>query len=355
MQDRIYEYYRDELRYLYEEGAEFSANYQDIAGLLDFKKNADEDPFVRRLVEAFAFLTARIQMKIDSDFPQIAEAMLEQVMPLCTKPFPAMAVVQFDPGDQLKPGGEFLKRNETNLKLENYTETYFRTCYDLHCHAIEVFTCRLTRDFKENQEAIGKQSAAVLVTDIRGQDGLSLNVALGESANSLVLYFADSDTQFETAELVLNPGNLLGFGYQLPDGRHFQFDRQQLRTLGFETSEQLLPVSEGLPHEYQLLLELFAYPLKHLFFEIPIPMEVAQADVSHFQLFFYLRTSTERLESLIGRDSLQLNCCPAVNLHKSQTVSTKISRYCVNTVIDANLTNTDFEIFDPGDRYCDRR
>ena len=348
MHNRIYEYYRDELRYLYEEGAEFSANFQDVAGLLDFKKNADEDPFVRRLVEAFAFLTARIQMKIDSDFPQIAEALLEQVMPLCTKPFPAMAVVQFDPGEQLKPGGEFLKKDETNLKLDNYSETYFRTCYDLRCAALKVKSCKLSRDFKENQEEIGKKSAAVLASDIQGSDGLSLNVALGENADSLTLYLADPDIQYETAELLLNPGNLLGFGYQLPDGTHFQFDTRDLRVLGFERDEQVMPVSDCLPHEYQILLELFAYPLKHLFFQIPIPPEVSLSTDSKFQLFFYLRTSNERLESLISDSSLRLNCCPAVNLHKAQTVSTKISRYCVNTVVDANLTNTDFEIFDLG-------
>ena len=247
MQNRIYEYYRDELRYLYEEGAEFSANYQDIAGLLDFQKNADEDPFVRRLVEAFAFLTARIQMKIDSDFPQIAEALLEQILPLSTKPFPAMSVVQFDPGDQLKPGGEFLQKDQTNLKLENYSETYFRTCYDLHCTATEVNSCSLTRDFKENQENIGKQSAAVLCVQISGQDGLSLNVALGESFKNLTLYFADPDIQFEMAELILNPGNLLGLGYQMPDKTHIQFDRSELRVLGFEKNEQVLPLNDGLP------------------------------------------------------------------------------------------------------------
>ena len=79
-----------------------------------------------------------------------------------------------------------------------------------------------------------------------------------------------------------------------------------------------------------------------------MPSQVAQSSENGFQLFFYLRSSTERLESLISSSSLQLNCCPAINLHKAQTISTKISKYCVNTVIDANLTNTEFEIFDLG-------
>ena len=95
MSNRLFEYYREELRYLYKQGREFSKVHGDEASLLDFERDAREDPFVRRLVEAFAFLTARVQMKQDDDFPQIASAMLEKLLPLATRPFPAFSVVQF--------------------------------------------------------------------------------------------------------------------------------------------------------------------------------------------------------------------------------------------------------------------
>ena len=95
MSNRLFEYYREELRYLYEQGRAFSKVHGDEASLLDFERDAREDPFVRRLVEAFAFLTARVQMKHDDDFPQISSAMLEKLLPLATRPFPAFSVVQF--------------------------------------------------------------------------------------------------------------------------------------------------------------------------------------------------------------------------------------------------------------------
>ena len=349
MNNRIFEYYRDELRYLYEEGARFAEVHTDIASLLDFKKTKEEDPFVRRLVEAFAFLTARIQLKIDSDFPQIAEALLSQVLPLATQPFPALAVVQFEPGDQMKPGGELLLRNETRLQLENYSETYFRTGYDLHCLALKINSCNLTRDFEANNRPIAIRSASVLEIQVEGMEGLNLETALGESQDSLRFYCSDETSQYETAELILNSKNLLGIGIQLDHSNYWEFPATDLRILGFQDDELVLPVPSGLPKEYQILMELFAYPVKHLFFEIPLPSQLGQIEANSFQIFFYLKTSNERLESLIGQNSFKLNCCPAVNLHQLQTVATKISPYCVDTVVEPNLVDSDFEIFELGD------
>ena len=348
MKNRIFEYYRDELRYLYEEGAQFAEVHTDIASLLDFKKTKDEDPFVRRLVEAFAFLTARIQLKIDSDFPQVAEALLSQVLPLATQPFPALAVVYFEPGDQMKPGGELLLRDETRLQLENYSETYFRTAYNMHCLALKIQSCSLTRDFEVNNKPMAKRSASVLEIQIDGMEGLNLETALGDSIGNIRFYCSDEVSQYETAELILNSKNLLGIGVQLDQSNYWEFPASDLRILGFENDELVLPASSGLPKEYQILMELFAYPVKHLFFEVPLPSELAQVEASSFQIFFYLKTSNERLESLIGNNSFKLNCCPAVNLHQLQTVATKISPYCVDAVIEPNLVDSDFEIFELG-------
>lgn len=342
MANRLFEYYREELRFLYEQGRAFSKSHGEEASLLDFERDAQEDPFVRRLIESFSFLTARVQMKLDDDFPQIAGALLEKLLPLATRPFPAFSVVQFEPGDQVKPGGEFLPGQTTRLLLENYSDAHFRTCYDLRCFALDIENCVLKRDFPEARHTIAKPAVSALKLTINGSDGLPLDAALHDR---LRFFIADDNVPFELSELIYNPLSLIGIGLQ---DKHHQWELppSELRVLGFEEHELVLPSFEGLPMEYQLLMELFAYPAKHLFFEIPVPTALRKSDENSFELFLYFKTSNERLESLVGKNSLKLNCCPIVNLFEPQPISRPVSRYCVDTLIDANSANLDFEIFD---------
>ena len=342
MSNRLFEYYREELRYLYKQGREFSKVHGDEASLLDFERDAREDPFVRRLVEAFAFLTARVQMKHDDDFPQISSAMLEKLLPLATRPFPAFSVVQFQPGDQVKPGGEFLPRTKTKLILENYGDTQFRTCYDSRCYALNIVSCDLKRDFPEARHASAKPAVSALKLTIEGSDGLPLQAALHQK---LQLYISNRDIQFELCELIYNSLYRSAIGFQTESGT-WEVGADQLRILGFEEGELILPKFSGLPLEYQLLMELFAYPTKHLFFELPIPLGLLASNENSFELFIYFNTSSERLESIVGNDSLAINCAPVVNLFEPQPIARPINKYCVDTPIDANSGDLDFEIFD---------
>lgn len=342
MANRLFEYYREELRYLYQQGREFSKVHGDEASLLDFERDAREDPFVRRLVESFAFLTARVQMKQDDDFPQIASAMLEKLLPLATRPFPAFSVVQFQSGDQVKPGGEFLPRLKTRLSLENYSDTQFRACYDSRCYALDIVSCQLKRNFPEARHGFAKPAVSALKLTLSGSDGLPLNAALNRE---LRFYISNRDIQFELCELIYNSNSRVGIGFQTDAGT-WELKPDQMRILGFEEDELVLPKFSGLPLEYQLLMELFAYPTKHLFFEIPVPDGLLKSNENRFDMYIYFNTSNERLESIVGDDSLAINCVPVVNLFEPQPIARPISKYCVDSPIDANSGELDFEIFD---------
>ena len=342
MSNRLFEYYRDELRYLYKQGREFSKVHGEEASLLDFERNAREDPFVRRLVEAFAFLTARVQMKQDDDFPQIASAMLEKLLPLATRPFPAFSVVQFQPGDQVKPGGELLPRLETKLSLEQYSDTQFRTCYDSRCYAMNIVSCELKRDFPEARHGFAKPAISAMKIVIEGSDGLPLSAALNQE---LRFFISNRDIQFELCELIYNSAYRQGIGFQTEKGC-WELPADSLRILGYQEDELVLPPFKGLPLEYQILMELFAYPTKHLFFDLPVPAELLKSDENRFELFIYFNTSNERLESVVGDDSLAINCAPIVNLFETQPLARPIGKYCVDSPIDANSGELDFEIFD---------
>lgn len=55
--------------HLREMGAEFAVQFPKIAARLRMDGLEVSDPYVERLLEGFAFLTARVQLKIAAEFP----------------------------------------------------------------------------------------------------------------------------------------------------------------------------------------------------------------------------------------------------------------------------------------------
>src|SRR5919202_3458292 len=95
MRDELLGYYERELVFLRQMGAEFARKYPKIASRLLIEADKSEDPHVERMIEAFAFLTGRIHLKIDDEFPEITESFLNVLYPHYLAPITSMTVVQF--------------------------------------------------------------------------------------------------------------------------------------------------------------------------------------------------------------------------------------------------------------------
>jgi type VI secretion system protein ImpG len=89
-------YYWEELLYLRRMGQGFARTYPKIAGRLELQGDECPDPHVERLIESFAFLTARIQRDLDSDFPEIAAELLDVLYPHYLRSVPSMAIARFE-------------------------------------------------------------------------------------------------------------------------------------------------------------------------------------------------------------------------------------------------------------------
>ena len=76
LQDDLVDYYRREISYLRESGDHFAQRYPKVAQRLSFSGSESKDPHTERLLESFAFLTARVQREIDREFPLAAMAVL---------------------------------------------------------------------------------------------------------------------------------------------------------------------------------------------------------------------------------------------------------------------------------------
>src|SRR6478736_10311706 len=95
MRDDLLLYYERELDYLRKMAGQFAEKNPKVASRLVLEPTKCEDPHVERLLEAFAFLAARIHLKIDDEFPEITEALLSILYPHFIRPIPSTSIVQF--------------------------------------------------------------------------------------------------------------------------------------------------------------------------------------------------------------------------------------------------------------------
>ena len=92
MDPRLIPHYNRELQFVREMGAEFSREYPKIAGRLGLDGFECADPYVERLLEGFAFLASRVQLKLDAQYPVFTQHLLEMLYPQYLRPVPSMAV-----------------------------------------------------------------------------------------------------------------------------------------------------------------------------------------------------------------------------------------------------------------------
>ena len=135
MRDELLGYYERELSFLRQMGAEFAEKYPKIAGRLQLEPDTCEDPHVERLIEAFAFLASRVHLKVDDEFPEITESLLNVLYPHLLAPIPSMSVVQFvlDPSQVSLQSGQKIPRGAMLYSRSVAgTSCRFRTAYPVH-------------------------------------------------------------------------------------------------------------------------------------------------------------------------------------------------------------------------------
>ena len=98
--DSLLAYFNRELEALRGLAGEFAERHPKIAGRLRLTKDTVDDPHVGRLLEGVAFLGARVQHRLDDEFPELTDGLLSVLYPHYLAPMPSVAITRFaaDPG-----------------------------------------------------------------------------------------------------------------------------------------------------------------------------------------------------------------------------------------------------------------
>src|SRR5215469_11144654 len=184
MNRALLSHYNSELAHLRQTAAEFAREFPKIAGRLQLDRDAKEicpDPFVERLLEGFAFLAARIQVKLDAEFPTFTQGLLETIYPHYLCPTPSMAVVQFEPilHDTSLPGGFTIPRGtalRSPLGRGQRTPCEYRTAHPVTLWPLQVAEVSYhTRELIQFGLPPGLGTRAVLRIRLEGIPGIDFS------------------------------------------------------------------------------------------------------------------------------------------------------------------------------------
>ncbi|WP_066477520.1 MULTISPECIES: type VI secretion system baseplate subunit TssF [unclassified Sphingomonas] len=314
MIDDLIEYYQRELTFLRSNAGAFAEAHPKIASRLRLTRDAIEDPHIGRLIEAVAFMNARLRHKIDDEFPELSDAMLMTLYPHLIQPVPSFMVARLIAEDGLDkpvtvPAGTMVSAEPVDGQRCRY-----RLCHDTQLLPIRVHAAAMGGP-PLDAPALGLHAAKGVLRLTLATTKPEVDLA-GLGIDTLRL-FIKSDARRAQILIEQFGSNLVGIGVGTSpqDPRAVLLPPDALRLRGFGDDELLLPQTQVARGAYAVLQEFFAYPQKHLFVEVS-GLAARTLDIAgdRLELFFYFDKLSSELERVVRADDFDLFACPAINL-----------------------------------------
>lgn len=321
MDPRLLEYYNRELQFMRETGAEFARLYPRVAARLGLDELECADPYVERLLEGFAFLAARVQLKLDARHPQFTEQLMELVYPGLLAPVPSAAVVEIAPDLEegslkegvLIPRGSSLK---TPLAKGERTSCEFRTAQDVTLWPLTVTDAKYL-------SGTGAVSGQGLTVDARTRAAIRLRLA---SAGGIPICTLPIDS------LNFYVKATPGVASRIYEQVHANCAGLRIRSLpaqksdialpascvvevGFDDRSALLPLPRAGFGGFRLLQEYFILPERFMFIGLTgLAGALRSCSSSEVEITLLLDRVQPVLENALDAAQFRLNCTPVVNL-----------------------------------------
>ena len=363
MDAKFLEFYNQELNFIRESGAEFAKEYPKIAGRLGLEGFDCSDPYVERLLEGFAFLSARIHRKLDASFPEFTQHLLELLFPTFLQPMPSMLIAQFIPDhtegslingvDVAKNTSLFSQLGKEEQTACEYKTTQKTTLWPLtltqanyvNSQDLAFFIDNECNDYQKTPIVHAQKSAKSAVK-------ITLEVPLGMRISDISMDVLNLHIRGnESFPMYIYEALLKGFcGLMFKSGDapwRKARDVVEIKPRAMAQEEAMLPFCNRQFDGFRLLREYFAFSQRFLFLDLTnIQSSLAMCNHEKVELLIMLDHTDARLENLIGKDNFALHCSPAINLFPKRAERISVSRKTHDFhVVPDKLRPLDFEVF----------
>ncbi len=307
--DNLLEYYGRELSFLRHMGRHFAESYPKIAARLELGQDECPDPHIERLLEAFAFLTGRIQSTIEDEFPRTASAFLNLLYPHLASPAPSMSVARFevDPAKGKLSSGQTIPRKTPLFTLSEQGQACkFQTCYPVTLWPVELASAGF--ESTDQFDFLDKHPEIAVVLRLRIS---SMGGSLQELDLSTLRLYLNGERLLVNALYELLHAHVLKTALLPDNGPLVMLPQNTIQPVGFRKEEGILPYPSNVHLGYRLLHEYFVFPEKFLFFDVQ-GLQTRHAD-AHLDILFLLDQLPGSKLS-IDRRNFCLGCTPVINL-----------------------------------------
>lgn len=315
MSDELLVHYNRELLNIRRAAAAFAAENPRIAARLRLSDDSIEDPHVGRLIEAFAYLTARVRQKLDDDFPELTNALLGVLYPHFERPIPSLSILQMEPVAEMAEPHVVPRGTLIDTEPVDAERCRFSTTADVTLHPISVRLASLTgRPIMAPQTSKAQNASACLRLTL---EMLSPEASFAESGPGSLRFFLRGQPQlvYPLYELLLNDAVAVAFAEGASDPNPVVLEGSALSPGGFSEEEGLVPYAESSHLGFRILTEYFAFPEKFLFVDMAFPDRAALAGKGRtLDVFIYLKRPWPTLERSVTASAFALGCTPIVNL-----------------------------------------
>ncbi len=291
--------FREELDYLRRFGREFA---HDNPQLVRFLGEEGADPDVERLLEGFAFLCAKLRLKIEDDLPELTHSMLQLLWPNYLRPLPSATILCFDPVNTAITNRQSIPKGTLVLsRAVDGVQCRFRTCVPVDLLPLIVTGISDAHSREKSILTVDLQFLTSNPPDTMDCDHLDFQLSGDDTtAQTLYLWLAQ---YLDTICIEI-------------DGKTIQWPVEQVSFPGFAPEEALLPYPKNAFDGYRILQEYFIFPQRFHCFRLN-GLRRMWPSSSQQGVRFAFHFSRPMPPGVRVRDGdLALYCTPAVNLFK---------------------------------------
>lgn len=319
MDQRLLQYYNSELQYIRGMGAEFAKAYPKIARRLNLDEFECADPYVERLLEGFAFMAARVQLKMDDEFPRLTQHLFDMVYPDYLAPTPSMAIARFQPNfsaGALDQGFEIPRGTSLRSLIgeREQTSCEYRTAHPVTLWPIEIQHANYFN--RESVHAALPAKVANANSGVRIQLKTTIETFAELPCDSLEFFLhGNLENAVHLYEQIFANTTSIGMRDITNDKWLGWIPKEELTAVGFDDNESMIPCGNRSFQGYRMLKEYFAFHQRFLFFRINgLKRLIQKCESREIELFILFDRVDRSIETTVDQSNFVLNCVPCINL-----------------------------------------
>jgi len=324
-------YYLDELKDLHEGAQAFAQAFPEHATMLNIQELQDKDPYVERLLEGVAYLTAQVKQQIDLGREQLKTTLIAQIFPQILKPIPALTLLEFTPAINFSAQELEL---DTELEISSGRSNSLKQPIIFSLAQNEKIYPVHLKEFSKTEDELIFILQTFPKVDFNQLELKSLRFYLYGDTNTVLQLFLELTQHVLNFSIEFSGCNLTGFSSRL------------IKPGDLIAYNSILPNTGQSWVGLVLLEEYFVFREKFFFIDIGGLDKITWPAESVGELKLILKFKDHDLPNNLSKENFRLHVFPAINLYKTQSEPIHYNQAIQNYRVTVDYQNTETMVYE---------